>query len=44
VSEPPPRASNWLPLGGDDDQDHDQPPDRSRRWSDEDRDASHDER
>jgi hypothetical protein len=44
VPEPPPRAEHWLPLGRDDDQEHDQPPDRSRRWSGEDRDARHDER
>jgi hypothetical protein len=31
VPEPPPRAENWLPLGGDD-QEHGEPPDRSRHW------------
>jgi hypothetical protein len=40
----PPRATNWLPLGHGDDQEYDQPPDRSRKWSGEDRDARHDER
>jgi hypothetical protein len=43
VPEPPPRAQNWLPLGGDD-QEHDQPPDRSRRWQGEDRDNDREDR
>jgi hypothetical protein len=38
VPQPPPRAENWLPLGADDDQEHDQPPDRSRRWHGDERD------
>jgi hypothetical protein len=32
VPQPPPRAEHWLPLGRDDDQEHGEPPDRSRRW------------
>jgi hypothetical protein len=42
--QPPPRAENWLPLGRDDDQDHDQPPDPSRRWLDEERDNDREDR
>jgi len=38
VPQPPPRAENWLPLGRDDDQEHDEPLDRSRRWLGEGRD------
>jgi hypothetical protein len=38
VPEPPPRAEPWLPLGRDDAQEHDQPPDRARRWRGDDRD------
>jgi hypothetical protein len=44
VPEPPPRAENWLPLGRDDDQEHDQPPDRSRRWLGEERDRDREDR
>jgi hypothetical protein len=43
VPEPPPRAEPWLPLGGDD-QEHDQPPDRSRRWHGEERDDDREDR
>jgi hypothetical protein len=33
VPEPPPRrVEPWLPLGRDDDQEHDQPPECWRRW------------
>jgi hypothetical protein len=32
VPKPPPRAENWLPSGRDNDQEHDEPLDRSRRW------------
>jgi hypothetical protein len=38
VPEPPPRAEPWLPLGRNDDQEHDETPDRSRRWLDDERD------
>jgi hypothetical protein len=38
VPQPPPRAEPWLPLGRYDDQEHDQPPDRSWRWLGEERD------
>jgi hypothetical protein len=40
VTEPPSRAENWLPLGGDDDHQHDEPPDRSRRWLRDERDPT----
>jgi hypothetical protein len=39
VPEPPPRAEPWLPLGGAGDQEHDEPPDRSRRWHGQERDS-----
>jgi hypothetical protein len=38
VPEPPPRAENWPPLGHNDDWEHGEPPDRSRRLSGEERD------
>jgi hypothetical protein len=41
VPEPPPRATNWLPLGRDGDQEHDELRDRSHRWFCEER---HDDR
>ncbi len=41
--EPPPRAENWLPLGGDD-QEHGEPPDRSRRSLGEERDSEREDR
>jgi hypothetical protein len=44
MAEPPPRATNWLPLSGDDDREHDQPPDRPRRWLDEERDNNREDR
>jgi hypothetical protein len=37
VPQPSPRAENWLPLGGDD-QENGEPPDRSGRWLGEERD------
>jgi hypothetical protein len=40
----PPRAENWLPLGRDDDQEHDEPPDRSHRWQGAERDNDRDDR
>jgi hypothetical protein len=43
MPQPPPRATNWLPLGGDD-QEHDQPPDRSRRWHGDERDNDREDR
>jgi hypothetical protein len=43
VPEPPPRAEPWLPLGVDD-QEPDQPPDRSRRWQGEERDHDREDR
>ncbi len=43
VPQPPPRAENWLPLGHDD-QERDQPPDRSRRWRREERDSDREDR
>jgi hypothetical protein len=43
VPKPPPRAENWLPLGGDD-QEHDQPPDRSRRGPGDERDNDREDR
>ena len=39
VPQPPPLAIHWLPLGRDDDQEHDQPPDPPRRWLGEERDS-----
>jgi hypothetical protein len=39
VAEPPPRAEPWLPLGGAGDEEHDEPPDRSRRWHGQERDS-----
>jgi hypothetical protein len=40
----PPRAENWLPLGRDDDQEHDEPPDRTRPWLGEERDSDREDR
>jgi hypothetical protein len=39
----PPHAESWLPLGRDD-QEHDQPPDRSRRWQGEERNYDREDR
>jgi hypothetical protein len=44
MPEPPPRATNWLPLGRKDDQEHDGPPDRSCRWSGEEGDGDREDR
>jgi hypothetical protein len=44
LPQPPPQAENWLPLGRDDDQEHDEQPDRSRRWLGGDRDGERDDR
>jgi hypothetical protein len=38
VLQRPPHAENWLTLGHDDEQEHAEPPGRSRRWFGEDRD------
>jgi hypothetical protein len=37
-------AEPWSPLGRDDDQEHDEPPDRSRRWQGEERDHDREDR
>jgi hypothetical protein len=44
VPQPPPRAENWPPLGRDDDQEHDQPPDLTRRWHADERDHDREDR
>jgi hypothetical protein len=44
VPEPSPRAEPWLPLGRGDDQEHDQPPGRPRRWQGEERDNDREDR
>jgi hypothetical protein len=43
VPEPPTPAEPWLALGPDD-QEHDEPPDRSRRWLSEERDSDREDR
>jgi|SRR6266508_3893668 len=44
LPQPPPRATNWLPLGHNDDREHDVPPDRSHRWHGEERDNHREDR
>jgi hypothetical protein len=44
VPEPTPRAERWLPLGRNDDQERDQPLDRSRGWQGEERNDEREDR